>query len=62
MALTGSSVGKVAAPADICVQVSSGDPPRVQEACPHVGDKISGIVEREMFPELPTTITPTQMR
>ncbi len=51
VALTGSSGGKVAAAADICVQVPTDDTPRVQEACLHLGHTICEIVEREMFPE-----------
>lgn len=50
-ALTGRSGGKVAAAADVCVQVPSDDTPRIQEACLHLGHSICEIVERDMFPE-----------
>jgi D-sedoheptulose 7-phosphate isomerase len=49
--LTGSSGGKAAAAADICIRVPTEDTPRVQEACLHLGHTICEIVEREMFPE-----------
>jgi D-sedoheptulose 7-phosphate isomerase len=49
--LTGSSGGKAAAAADLCVRVPTSDTPRVQEACLHLGHTICEIVEREMFPE-----------
>jgi len=51
VALTGSSGGKVAAIADLCIRVPTDDTPRVQEACMHLGHTICEIVEREMFPE-----------
>ena len=51
VALTGSSGGKVAAIADLCIRVPTDDTPRVQEACMHLGHSICEIVEREMFPE-----------
>jgi D-sedoheptulose 7-phosphate isomerase len=51
VALTGSSGGKAAAAADICVRVPTDDTPRVQEACLHLGHSICEIVEREMFPQ-----------
>ena len=51
VALTGSSGGKVAVIADLCVRVPTDDTPRVQEACMHLGHTICEIVEREMFPE-----------
>jgi D-sedoheptulose 7-phosphate isomerase len=51
VALTGSSGGKVAAIADVCIRVPTDDTPRVQEACMHLGHTICEIVEREMFPE-----------
>lgn len=51
VALTGSSGGKVAAAADVCIQVPTEDTPRVQEACFHLGHTICEIVEREMFPQ-----------
>src|SRR5262249_8273109 len=51
VALTGSSGGKVAAAADICIRVPTEDTPRVQEACFHLGHTICEIVEREMSPE-----------
>jgi D-sedoheptulose 7-phosphate isomerase len=51
VALTGRSGGKVAATADVCIQVPSDDTPRIQEACLHIGHSICEIVEREMFPE-----------
>jgi len=51
VALTGRPGGKVAAVADICIQVPTEDTPRVQEACMHLGHTICEIVEREMFPE-----------
>jgi len=50
VALTGSSGGKVAAAADVCIRVPTDDTPRVQEACLHLGHTICEIVEREMFP------------
>lgn len=50
VALTGSSRGKVAAIADVCIQVPSDDTPRIQEACLHLGHSICEIVERDMFP------------
>jgi len=49
--LTGSSGGKVAAAADVCIRVPTDDTPRVQEACMHLGHTMCEIVEREMFPE-----------
>jgi D-sedoheptulose 7-phosphate isomerase len=51
VALTGSSGGKVAGLADMCLRVPTDDTPRVQEACLHLGHTICEIVEREMFPE-----------
>jgi D-sedoheptulose 7-phosphate isomerase len=48
--LTGADGGKVGTVAAYCLQVSTTDTPRVQEACLHLGHIICEIVEATMFP------------
>lgn len=50
VALTGADGGKVAAVADVCVRVPTGDTPRVQEACLHLGHTICELVELDLHP------------
>jgi len=49
VALTGASGGGIAEAADICIQVPTGDTPRVQEACLHLGHSICELVEATLF-------------
>jgi D-sedoheptulose 7-phosphate isomerase len=50
VALTGAGGGRLAGLVDVCIQVPTGDTPRVQEACMHLGHSICELVERRMFP------------
>jgi D-sedoheptulose 7-phosphate isomerase len=50
VALTGSSGGKMAGLAEICIRVPSDTTGRVQEACMHLGHTICEMVEAAMYP------------
>ena len=51
VALTGADGGKVAGVADVCIRVPTGDTPRIQEACLHLGHTICELVELDMHPQ-----------
>jgi len=50
VAVTGAAGGKAADVADLALRVPTEDPPRVQEACLHLGHTICELVEDAMFP------------
>jgi D-sedoheptulose 7-phosphate isomerase len=47
--LTGAGGGRVSEMADICIQVTSSDTPRVQEGCMHLGHSICELVEASIL-------------
>jgi D-sedoheptulose 7-phosphate isomerase len=49
VALTGVGGGRVFDIADICIRMTTGDTPRVQEACMHLGHSICELVEASML-------------
>jgi D-sedoheptulose 7-phosphate isomerase len=49
VALTGAGGGRVSAIADISIELTVRDTPRVQEGCLHLGHSICELVEASMF-------------
>jgi D-sedoheptulose 7-phosphate isomerase len=49
VSLTGSKGGQVVPVSDICVQVPSEDPPRIQEISMQLGHTICELVEAAMY-------------